>query len=141
MFQEFKEFIVKGNAFDLAVGVIIGGAFGALAGSFVTDIMMPPLGLVMGGADFSNVFATLKEGATPGPYASLAAAKAAGAVTLNVGLFLNTLVNLVLVGLALFLMVRAINVARRSAPEAQAAPAPTPEDVVLLREIRDALKK
>ena len=121
MFQEFKEFIVKGNAFDLAVGVIIGGAFGALAGSFVTDIMMPPLGLVMGGADFSNVFATLKEGATPGPYASLAAAKAAGAVTLNVGLFLNTLVNLVLVGLALFLMVRAINVARRSAPEAPAA--------------------
>ena len=141
MFQEFKEFIVKGNAFDLAVGVIIGGAFGALAGSFVTDIMMPPLGLVMGGADFSNVFATLKEGATPGPYASLAAAKAAGAVTLNVGLFLNTLVNLVLVGLALFLMVRAINVARRSAPEAPPAPAPTPEDVVLLREIRDALKK
>jgi large conductance mechanosensitive channel len=141
MFQEFKEFIVKGNAFDLAVGVIIGGAFGALAGSFVSDIMMPPLGLVMGGADFSNVFATLKEGVTPGPYASLAAAKAAGAVTLNVGLFLNTLVNLVLVGLALFLMVRAINVARRSAPEAPAAPAPTPEDVLLLREIRDALKR
>jgi large conductance mechanosensitive channel len=141
MFQEFKEFIVKGNAFDLAVGVIIGGAFGALAGSFVTDIMMPPLGLLMGGADFSNVFATMKEGATPGPYASLAAAKAAGAVTLNVGLFLNTLVNLILVGLALFLMVRAINVARRSAPEAPAAPAPTPEDVVLLREIRDALKR
>jgi large conductance mechanosensitive channel len=141
MFQEFKEFIVKGNAFDLAVGVIIGGAFGALAGSFVSDIMMPPLGLVMGGADFSNVFATLKEGATPGPYASLAAAKAAGAVTLNVGVFLNTLVNLVLVGLALFLMVRAINVARRTAPEAPAAPAPTPEDVLLLREIRDALKR
>jgi large conductance mechanosensitive channel len=141
MFQEFKEFIVKGNAFDLAVGVIIGGAFGALAGSFVTDIMMPPLGLLMGGADFSNVFATMKEGATPGPYASLAAAKAAGAVTLNVGLFLNTLVNLILVGLALFLMVRAINVARRSAPEAPAAPVPTPEDVVLLREIRDALKR
>jgi len=141
MFQEFKEFIIKGNAFDLAVGVIIGGAFGAMAGSFVTDIMMPPLGLLMGGADFSNVFATLKAGATPGPYASLAAAKAAGAVTLNVGVFLNTLVNLVLVGLALFLMVRAINVARRSAPEAPPAPAPTPEDVVLLREIRDALKK
>jgi len=141
MFQEFKEFIIKGNAFDLAVGVIIGGAFGAMAGSFVTDIMMPPLGLLMGGADFSNVFATLKEGATPGPHASLAAAKAAGAVTLNVGVFLNTLVNLVLVGLALFLMVRAINVARRSAPEAPPAPAPTPEDVVLLREIRDALKK
>ena len=141
MFKEFKEYIVKGNAFDLAVGVIIGGAFGAMAGSFVTDVMMPPLGLVMGGADFSNVFATLKEGATPGPYASLAAAKAAGAVTLNVGVFLNTLVNLILVGLALFLMVRAINVARRSAPEAPAAPAPTPEDVMLLREIRDALKR
>ena len=79
MLEQFKEFIVKGNAFDLAVGVIIGGAFGAVAGSFVSDVMMPPIGLLMGGADFSNLFLTLKAGATPGPYASLAAAKAAGA--------------------------------------------------------------
>ncbi len=138
MLREFKDFIVKGNAFDLAVGVIIGGAFGALAGSFVKDIMMPPLGLITGGTDFSNVFITLKEGATPGPYPTLPAAQAAGAVTINAGMFVNTLINLLLVGAALFLMVRAINVARRAAPAA--APA-TPEDVLLLREIRDALKK
>ncbi len=139
MFQEFKEFIVKGNAFDLAVGVIIGGAFGAMAGSFVTDIMMPPIGLVTGGTDFSNLFVTLKDGASPGPYASLAAAKEAGAVTLNLGVFLNTVVNLVIVGFVLFLMVRAINAARR--PVAEPPPAGPPEDVLLLREIRDALKK
>ena len=140
MLQDFKEFVVKGNAFDLAVGVIIGGAFGAMAGSFVTDVMMPPLGLVTGGTDFSNLFLTLKEGATPGPYVSLAAAKEAGAVTLNLGVFLNTVVNLVIVGFVLFLMVRAINAARTPAP-APAPPPATPEDVLLLREIRDALKK
>ena len=138
MLQEFKEFIVKGNAFDLAVGVIIGGAFGAVAGSFVSDVMMPPIGLLMGGTDFSNLFLTLKEGATPGPYPSLAAAKAAGAVTLNLGVFLNTVINLVIVGFVLFLMIRAINVARKPAPAPPAAP---PEDVLLLREIRDALKR
>jgi large conductance mechanosensitive channel len=134
MLHEFKEFIVKGNAFDLAVGVIIGGAFGAMAGSFVSDVMMPPIGLITGGTDFSNLFVTLKEGASPGPYASLAAAKAAGAVTLNLGVFLNTVINLVIVGFVLFLMIKAINTARKPA----AAP---PEDVLLLREIRDALKK
>ena len=138
MLQQFKEFIVKGNAFDLAVGVIIGGAFGAMAGSFVADIMMPPLGLITGGTDFSNLFLTLKAGATPGPYASLAAAKAAGAVTLNIGTFLNAVINLVLVGAAVFFMLRAVNAARTPPPAAPAAP---PEDVLLLREIRDALKK
>lgn len=141
MIQEFKEFIVKGNAFDLAVGVIIGGAFGAMAGSFVSDVMMPPLGLVMGGTDFSNIFLTLKEGTkAAGPYATLAAAKDAGAVTLNVGAFLNTVINLVIVGFVLFLMVKSINAARRLEPAAPAPP-PTPEDVILLREIRDALRK
>jgi large conductance mechanosensitive channel len=140
MLQEFKEFIVKGNAFDLAVGVIIGGAFGAMAGSFVTDIMMPPLGLVMGGTDFSNIFVTLKDGAkAAGPYPTLAAAKDAGAVTLNVGAFLNTVINLVIVGFVLFLLVKGINAARR--PAVAPAPAAPPEDVVLLREIRDALKR
>ncbi len=138
MFQEFKDFIVKGNAFDLAVGVIIGGVFGAVVTSLVGDILMPPIGSILGGADFSNLFATLKEGAAPGPYASLAAAKAAGAVTLNYGAFINTLVNLVIVGFVIFMLVKAVNAARKPAP---AAPAPTPEDVVLLREIRDALKK
>ena len=138
MFQEFKDFIVKGNAFDLAVGVIIGGVFGAVVTSLVGDILMPPIGSILGGVDFSNLFATLKEGAAPGPYASLAAAKAAGAVTLNYGAFINTLVNLVIVGFVLFMLVKGVNTARKPAP---AAPAATPEDVVLLREIRDALKK
>lgn len=142
MFQGFKEFIVKGNAFDLAVGVIIGGASGAMAGSFVSDIMMPPLGLIMGGTDFSNIFVTLKDGATAaGPYATLAAAKDAGATTLNIGAFLNTLVNLVIVGFVVFMLVKGVNAARTPAPAAPAAPPPTPEDVILLREIRDALKK
>ncbi len=142
MIQEFKEFIVKGNAFDLAVGVIIGGAFGAMAGSFVSDVMMPPLGLVMGGTDFSNIFVTLKEGTkAAAPYATLAAAKDAGAVTLNVGAFLNTVINLVIVGFVLFLMVKSINAARRLEPAAPPPPPPTPEDVILLREIRDALRK
>ncbi len=142
MLKEFKEFIVKGNAFDLAVGVIIGGAFGAMAGSFVTDVMMPPLGLVMGGADFSDIFVTLKDGAkAAGPYATLAAARDAGAVTLNIGSFINTVVNLVIVGFVVFMLVKGVNAARKPAPEAPAPPPPTPEDVLLLREIRDALKR
>ena len=142
MLKEFKEFIVKGNAFDLAVGVIIGGAVGAMAGSFVTDVMMPPLGLVMGGADFSDIFLTLKDGAkAAGPYATLAAAKDAGAVTLNIGSFINTVVNQVIVGFVVFMLVKGVNAARKPAPEAPAPPPPTPEDVLLLREIRDALKR
>ena len=138
MFQEFKNFIVNGSAFDLAVGVIIGGVFGAVVNSLVGDILMPPIGSILGGADFSNLFATLKQGATAGPYASLAAAKAAGAVTLNYGAFINTLVNLLIVGFVHFMVVKAVNTARKPAP---APPAATPEDVLLLREIRDALKK
>lgn len=139
MFNEFKDFIVKGNAFDLAVGVIIGGVFGAVVTSLVGDILMPPVGTILGGADFSNLFVTLKDGAiTAGPYVSIAAAKEAGAVTLNYGAFINTLVNLVIVGFVLFMLVRGVNAARKPAP---APPAVTPEDIVLLREIRDALKK
>jgi large conductance mechanosensitive channel len=138
MFQEFKNFIVKGNAFDLAVGVIIGGVFGAVVNSLVGDILMPPIGSILGGVDLSNMFATLKDGATAGPYASLAAAKAAGAVTLNYGAFINTLVNLVVVGFVIFMLVKGVNAARRPVP---APPAETPEEIVLLRQIRDALKK
>ncbi|MBM3770723.1 MAG: large conductance mechanosensitive channel protein MscL [Acidimicrobiia bacterium] len=140
MFQEFKDFIVKGNAFDLAVGVIIGGVFGAVVNSLVGDVLIPPIGLLLGGVDFSNMFLTLKEGATAGPYASLEAAKAAGAVTLNIGLFINTIVNLIIVGFVLFALVRAVNAARKPVPAPPAPPPPTPEDVVLLHEIRDALK-
>jgi large conductance mechanosensitive channel len=139
MFQEFKDFIVKGNAFDLAVGVIIGSVFGAVVNSLVGDVLMPPIGAVMGGVDFSNMFVTIKEGSkAAGPYATLAAAKDAGAVTLNFGAFLNTLVNLVIVGFVLFMLVRTVSAARKPVP---APPAPTPEDIVLLREIRDALKR
>ena len=139
MFQEFKDFIVNGNAFDLAVGVIIGGVFGAVVSSLVGDVLIPPIGAAMGGVEFSNMFMTIKEGAKAvGPYATLAAAKDAGAVTLNFGAFLNTLVNLVIVGFVLFMLVRAVNAARKPVP---APPAPTPEDIVLLREIRDALKR
>lgn len=138
MLQEFKDFIVKGNAFDLAVGVMIGGVFGAVVNSLVGDLLMPPIGVAMGGVDFSNLFAVIKEGATPGPYNSLAAAKAAGAATLNYGVFLNTIVNLLIVGFVLFILVRALTIARRPVP---APPAPTPEDIVLLREIRDSLKR
>ncbi len=116
MFNEFKKFIVKGNAFDLAVGVIIGGAFGAVVSSLVGDVLMPPIGAILGGADFSDLFATLKEGTVPGPYASLAKAKEAGAVTLNYGAFINTVVNLVIVGFALFLVVKGVNAARKPAP-------------------------
>ncbi|MGE3512042.1 MAG: large conductance mechanosensitive channel protein MscL [Vicinamibacterales bacterium] len=142
MLQEFRDFVVKGNALDLAVGVIIGGVFGAVVTSLVSDVIMPPIGLLVGGVDFSNLFVTLKDGsAAAGPYASLAAAKAAGAVTLNVGVFLNTLVNLVIVGFAVFMLVKSINAARRPAPAVPAAPAPPAEDIVLLREIRDALKQ
>lgn len=142
MFQEFKDFIVKGNAFDLAVGVIIGGVFGAVVNSLVGDVLMPPIGAVIGGVDFSSLFMTIKDGAkAAGPYATLAAAKDAGAVTLNFGAFLNTLVNLVIVGFVLFMLVRAVNAARRPVPAPPAPPAPTPEDIVLLREIRDALKR
>ena len=139
---EFREFALKGSVVDLAVGVIIGGAFGAMAGSFVNDVMMPPLGLVMGGADFSDIFLTLKDGAkAAGPYATLAAARDAGAVTLNIGSFINTVVNLVIVGFVVFMLVKGVNAARKPAPEAPAPPPPTPEDVLLLREIRDALKR
>ncbi len=139
MLKEFKDFIVKGNAFDLAVGVIIGGVFGAVVSSLVGDVLMPVVGTALGGADFSNLYVTLKEGSAAGPYASLAAAKEAGAVTLNYGSFVNTVVNLVIVGFVLFMVVKSVNVARQPAPPPPAPP--TPEDVVLLREIRDSLKK
>lgn len=138
MLQEFKDFIVKGNAFEFAVAVIIAGVFGMVMASFVADIVMPPIGMLMGGVDFSNMFLTLKEGATAGPYASLEAAKTAGAVTVNYGVFLNAVANLLLVGFVVFMVVRAVNAARKPAP---APPPATPDDIVLLREIRDALRK
>lgn len=106
---EFRAFVVRGSVVDMAVGIAVGGAFATLASSFVSDLLMPPLGLVLGGADFSNLFLTLSEGSPAGPYDTLAAAKEAGAVTLNVGAFLNTVVALLVVAAALFLVIKTVN--------------------------------
>jgi len=141
MFKEFKEFAIKGSVVDLALGVIIGGAFGSIVTSLVNDVIMPPIGLLLGDVDFSNLFIVLKEGVKEhGPYASLAAAKTAGAVTLNLGVFLNTVINFFIVACAMFLVVKVINRLRRqhAAPPAPAAP---PRSETLLEEIRDLLKK
>ena len=138
MLKEFKEFAMRGNVMDMAIGIIIGAAFGAIVTSLVNDVLMPPIGLLLGGVDFSNMFMTLKEGAAaPGPYASLAAAKAAGAVTINVGLFVNALISFLLVAFAVFLLVKAINRMRRQEPP---PPAPPTTQEVLLAEIRDLLR-
>jgi large conductance mechanosensitive channel len=122
MFKEFKEFILKGNVIDMAVGIVVGAAFGAIVSSLVADVIMPPIGLLLGKVDFSNLFVVLKEGAAAGPYASLAAAKQAGAVTLNLGVFINTIISFLIIAFAIFLVIRQINKLRRKA-EAAAAPA------------------
>jgi len=139
MLKEFKAFAMRGNVVDMAVGIIIGAAFGAIVKSLVDDVIMPPVGLLLGNVDFSELFFVLKEGATAESYATLAAAKEAGAVTINYGLFVNAMVSFIIVAFAVFLLVRTIN--RLKAEEPPAAPAATPEDVLLLREIRDALKR
>jgi large conductance mechanosensitive channel len=109
MWQDFKAFVMRGNVMDLAVGVIIGAAFGAVVKSLVDDVIMPPLGLATGGVDFSDKYLLLKAGSAAPPYASLAAAKEAGAVTLNYGLFLNTILTFLIVALAIFMLVKAVN--------------------------------
>jgi len=109
MFKEFKEFAMKGNVLDMAVGIIIGAAFGPIVNSLVNDVIMPPIGLLLGNVDFSNIFAVLKEGKAAGPYASIAAAKAAGAVTMNFGLFVNTIINFLIVAFAVFILVKNVN--------------------------------
>jgi len=138
MLKEFKAFAMRGNVVDMAVGIIIGAAFGSIVKSLVDDVIMPPVGLLLGNVDFSELFFVLKEGATAEPYATLAAAKEAGAVTINYGLFVNALVSFIIVAFAVFLLVRTINRLKKEEP---AAPPATPEEVLLLREIRDALKK
>ena len=105
MLQDFKAFITRGNVIDMAVGIIIGIAFGLVVNSFVKDIIMPPIGLALGDVDFINLFAVLKEGLVPGPYASLADAQAAGAVTINYGTFVNTVVNLVIIAAVVFFLI------------------------------------
>ena len=122
MFKDFKEFAMRGNVVDMAIGIVIGAAFGGIVKSFVDDVLMPPIGLLLGNVDFSNLFITLKEGAkAAGPYASLAAAKAAGAVTLNLGLFINTVISFVIIAFAVFLVIKGINRMKREevAPPAE----------------------
>jgi len=124
MLKDFKTFITRGNLIDMAVGIIIGIAFGLVINSLVKDIIMPPIGLALGDVDFQNLFATLKEGTTPGPYASLAAAQEAGAVTINYGVFINTIINfLIIAAILFFLIVRPIaqSAARKKAAEVPAA--------------------
>ncbi|HXG02203.1 MAG TPA: large-conductance mechanosensitive channel protein MscL [Candidatus Binatia bacterium] len=126
MLKEFKEFALRGNVVDMAVGIIIGAAFGAVVKSLVDDVLMPPIGLLLGRTDFSNLFVVLREGARPGPYASVAEAKAAGAVTLNLGLFVNAVIAFLIVAFAVFLLVRSVNALRRR--QAQAPPAPATKE-------------
>lgn len=109
MLKEFKEFAIKGNVVDMAVGIIIGAAFGTIVKSLVADIIMPPIGLLLGGVDFSNLFIVLKEGAQAGPFASLVDANAAGAVTINYGMFINTIISFLIVAFAIFILISKLN--------------------------------
>jgi len=139
MLKEFKDFAIRGNVVDMAVGIIIGAAFGKIVDSLVKDVIMPPIGLLLGKVDFSNLFVVLREGAAAGPYLSVDAAQKAGAVTFNYGAFINTVISFTIVAFAVFLLIRAINKLKRQ-EETKPTAAP-PEEVVLLREIRDSLKK
>ena len=143
MLKEFREFAMRGNVVDLAVGVIIGAAFGKIVDSLVKDIIMPPIGMILGKVDFSNLFLVLRDGAVSGPYMSVDAAQKAGAVTLNYGMFINVMISFVIVAWAVFLMIKLMNRLKREEekPAAPAAPAEPPEDIRLLSEIRDLLKK
>ena len=134
LFAEFKKFAVRGNVVDLAVGVIIGASFTAIINSLVNDVLMPPIGLALGGVDFSNFFLVIKGDPS---VETLAAAKAAKDVTINYGLFINACISFLIVAFVLFMLLRQLNKLVAPPP---AAEAPTPEDVLLLREIRDSLK-
>jgi large conductance mechanosensitive channel len=122
MFKEFREFAVKGNVVDMAVGIIIGAAFGSIVKSLVSDVIMPPIGLLLGNVDFTNLFVVLKDAAGTGPYGSLADAQAAGAVTINYGVFINTIISFLIVAFAVFLLVKNINRLKREQEAPPAAP-------------------
>ena len=139
MWKEFKEFAVKGNVIDLAVGLVLGAAFATIVSSLVEGIVMPLVGLLIGGVDFTNIFTVLQEGATPAPYATLEAAQEAGAVVLQWGVLINSIVTFTLVAFSIFVVVKWINnLQKQETPETEAAPELT-ADQVLLTEIRDAL--
>jgi large conductance mechanosensitive channel len=127
MFKEFREFAMRGSVLDMAVGIIIGAAFGAIVTSLVADVLMPPIGLLLGKVDFASLYVLLTAGQTPGPYASLAAAHQAGAVTINYGAFINKIISFLIVAFALFLMIRSMNRMKRKAEAPAPAPAMTKE--------------
>lgn len=137
MLKEFKEFAMKGNMVDMAVGIVIGAAFGAIVSSLVDDVFMPIVGLIIGGIDFSNLFIPLGEGA----FATIEAAKEAGVATINIGLFINAIIKFIIIAFALFMVIKVINAAKKKEEEAPEAPAEPPAQEVLLGEIRDLLKK
>lgn len=140
MLAEFKKFALKGNVLDMAVGIIIGAAFGTIVQSLVNDVIMPPIGLLLGGVDFTDLFFTLRDGAVAGPYETLAAAREAGAVTINYGVFANALVSFVIVAFAVFMLVRSFNKLKTKEEAAPSAPPPPSAQEKLLAEIRDLLK-
>jgi len=128
MLKEFKEFIMRGNVIDMAVGIIIGAAFGAIVSSLVKDVIMPPIGLLLGDVDFANLFSVIKEGDPAGPYATLADAQAAGAVTINYGLFVNVVITFIIIAFVIFLIIRYINRLRRAAEKPKAAAVPATKE-------------
>jgi len=143
--KEFKEFALKGNVLDMAVGIIIGAAFGTIVQSLVNDVIMPPIGLLLGGVDFTDLFFVLRDGdVAAGPYATLAAAKDSGAVTIAYGVFLNAVISFTIVAFAVFMLVRSFNrlkaATEKKEAAAPAAPAPPSAEEKLLGEIRDLLK-
>lgn len=113
MLKEFKEFAMRGNVIDMAVGIVIGAAFGTIVKSLVADVIMPPIGLLLGNVDFSNLFLVLKQGSTAGPFSTIAAAKEAGAVTLNYGLFINTVISFIIVSFSIFMVIKGMNKLKR----------------------------
>jgi len=140
MLKEFKEFAAKGNMLDMAVGIVIGAAFATIITSLVNDIVMPPIGMALGGVDFAEFYKVLEQGDPAGPYATLAAAKEAGAVTMNWGIFINALISFIIVALALFFVIKGFN---KMKAEEEAAPEAPPEpsaEETLLTEIRDLMK-
>jgi large conductance mechanosensitive channel len=122
MIKEFKEFAMRGNVLDMAVGLILGASFGSVVSSLVDDVIMPPIGLLLGDVDFSNLFIVLREGAVAGPYLSIAEAHLAGAVTLNYGLFINTIITFLIVAFAVFLLIRSVNIIQRTEEEHPSEP-------------------
>jgi large conductance mechanosensitive channel len=137
MLKGFRDFVMRGNVVDLAVAVVIGSAFGKIVDSLVKDVIMPPIGLALGRVDFSNLFIVLKEGAPGAPYSTVDAAAKAGAVTLNLGVFANTVISFLIIAAAIFTIVKIVERLKRQSVPPPAAPS---EEIVLLREIRDALK-